>query len=83
MKKKVTFSILILGLFSVITILIAQPMGGGHFNRIDSNNDGKITKTEWLTHHTELFDKIDSDKDGSLSSSEVEQNRPGRRHRRR
>ncbi|UDQ96460.1 DUF1566 domain-containing protein [Lentisphaerota bacterium WC36G] len=41
-----------------------------HFNRLDKNNDGKISRSEF-DGPAEHFDHMDKNKDGSLSSDEL------------
>lgn len=38
----------------------------------DADQDGKITKAEFVTFHSQLFDKADSNKDGILDASEMQ-----------
>jgi len=42
-----------------------------HFNEIDANSDGFITKDEMAVHHNMKFSKQDTDGDGALSKAEV------------
>jgi Ca2+-binding EF-hand superfamily protein len=41
------------------------------FAEIDTNNDGKITRAEGLTHSNALFAKADKNADGALSAAEM------------
>jgi Ca2+-binding EF-hand superfamily protein len=43
----------------------------------DANNDGNITREEFLARPTQMFDRLDADDDGVISASE----RPQRRER--
>ncbi|MBU0654888.1 MAG: EF-hand domain-containing protein [Gammaproteobacteria bacterium] len=36
----------------------------------DTNEDGMVTKEEFMTHHEKMFDEADTDKDGSLNADE-------------
>lgn len=38
---------------------------------LDADNDGRITRAEWLTNGMKAFDKADSDHDGSLNEAEL------------
>jgi Ca2+-binding EF-hand superfamily protein len=52
-----------------------QGMARQGLNSIDTNNDGKISKDEFLapvlTHIDDLFDKLDQNNDGLLSKDEL------------
>ncbi|PTQ86109.1 EF-hand domain-containing protein [Nitrosomonas ureae] len=37
---------------------------------VDTNNDGKISKEEFMKHHEAMFDKKDTNKDGFLDETE-------------
>jgi len=47
------------------------PMGGPMFEKIDTDNDGSISRDEWMSHHAEMFSKIDKDGDGQITKSEM------------
>jgi Ca2+-binding EF-hand superfamily protein len=52
--------------------------GGGHqLARADANNDGNITRDEFLARPTQMFERLDADNDGVISEAE----RPQRRER--
>ncbi len=36
----------------------------------DTNEDGMVTKEEFMTHHEKMFTEFDADKDGSLDADE-------------
>jgi Ca2+-binding EF-hand superfamily protein len=38
---------------------------------LDGDNDGRITRTEWLANGLSAFDKADGDHDGSMSATEL------------
>ena len=40
--------------------------------RMDSNGDGKVSKEEFVSAPTMLFDKVDADKNGELDAKELE-----------
>lgn len=46
------------------------PMHGKMLEKIDTDNDGKISKQEWQAHHDERFAELDADKDGAISQDE-------------
>jgi hypothetical protein len=80
MKKAIVISILTA--LSGVAIAAAQPndkpaheggCGKGrmhHFEKIDANKDGKVTRDEMLTGITTHFDQADTNKDGTLSDAE-------------
>jgi len=39
-------------------------------NMADANNDGKITKEEWTSHHNAMFEHMDANKDGVIDKDE-------------
>ena len=43
------------------------------FEKMDSNSDGKITKSEFSTHSDEKFSKMDIDGDGAITKEEAKQ----------
>jgi hypothetical protein len=47
--------------------------GLGHFRGIDANNDGQITRAEWVQTANAGFDKLDNNKDGKLIVGEIPQ----------
>lgn len=79
MKKAIVISILTA--LSGVAIAAAQAdkpeheggCGKGrlhHFEKLDKNADGKVTREEMLSGVTARFDQADSDKDGTLSDAE-------------
>lgn len=48
------------------------PRGDKMFSKIDTNNDGVITKEEALAFHSAEFDKKDADKDGKITKEEAQ-----------
>ena len=40
-------------------------------SKVDSDNDGKISKEEFLKHHEAMFDKKDSNNDGFIDEDEM------------
>lgn len=51
---------------------------GEHMERADANNDGNITREEFLARPTEMFNRLDDNHDGVIQASE----RPQRREHR-
>jgi len=41
------------------------------FNKVDADNDGRISKKEYLDAGAKAFDKLDKNKDGVLSGNEL------------
>jgi Ca2+-binding EF-hand superfamily protein len=65
MKK--AFFVLSLMLFSTLFAFAA----GDNFQKLDKNNDGKISKKEYLDAVAATFKKYDLNKDGVLSKEEI------------
>ncbi len=56
----------------------AKPEGSSHHDQcrqrmtmVDRNNDGKISKDEFIKHHEDMFVVMDTNKDGFLDDSEM------------
>jgi Ca2+-binding EF-hand superfamily protein len=47
-----------------------SPKRDGAMKRMDTNNDGKISRDEW-SRKAQAFDKLDSDNDGFLTREEL------------
>lgn len=43
---------------------------GRHFEKVDTNKDGKISREEMVAKSNRMFDKVDADKDGFVSREE-------------
>ena len=43
--------------------------------KLDQDNDGRISKEEYLSTHTERFDRLDKNKDGYIDKSEAAKKR--------
>jgi Ca2+-binding EF-hand superfamily protein len=50
---------------------MGKRMAGAMRGRIDSNNDGKISKDEFVNAPRMLFDRFDADKNGELDAKEL------------
>jgi Ca2+-binding EF-hand superfamily protein len=83
MKKLITISILTA--LAGVAVASAQPdAGAGHhgdcggrggfgmhkLEKLDQNQDGKVTRAEMLSRATERFDKADANKDGKVTPEE-------------
>ena len=44
---------------------------GKMMERVDTNNDGQISKAEFMAKHEEAFAKMDADGNGTLSTEEL------------
>jgi Ca2+-binding EF-hand superfamily protein len=51
---------------------MAKRMANAMRGRIDSNGDGKISKEEFVSAPTVMFDRFDADKNGELDAKELE-----------
>jgi Ca2+-binding EF-hand superfamily protein len=51
------------------------------FDRIDTNKDGFIDRTEMRASRAALFDRLDTNKDGQLTAEEMRAGRPSRGQR--
>src|SRR5262245_35038940 len=49
--------------------------GRSNFARMDTNNDGKISSSEWKGS-ADMFARLDSNHDGYITREEMKQNRP-------
>ncbi len=45
--------------------------------RMDADNDGKVTREEFMQGHRAMFDRLDADKDGAVSRDEVPESETG------
>jgi hypothetical protein len=52
---------------------------GGHFKRVDTDNDGKVSRTEALAAAATMFDRADANKDGFITSEEMQGAHKGKR----
>ena len=76
-KKLLTALTLVLFLFH-FTLVFAQETPKTMFARMDTNQDGKVSKEEFMTFHMEFakkaqdarFDRLDTNRDGTISKEE-------------
>ncbi|AQR72766.1 hypothetical protein [Sphingomonas sp. LM7] len=54
--------------------------GLGRMGRADANNDGQISRAEWVQAATARFDRFDADKDGTLVAAELPKKHGRGRH---
>jgi Ca2+-binding EF-hand superfamily protein len=54
----------------------SPPQRGGGFERLDTNNDGVITRDEVRAVRTATFTRLDTNRDGSLDRAELTAGRP-------
>lgn len=52
-----------------------------HFDKRDTDGNGEISKTEWMTAAEERFDKMDADVSGAISKEEWDAGHEGMRKR--
>lgn len=76
MKKTLTFA-LVTGLAFGSSAAFAEGMHRGHgdrlWNKIDVNQDGKITREELNADVSAMFTSVDANKDGKVSQDELSQ----------
>ena len=76
MKKTLTFA-LVTGLAFGSTAAFADGMHHGHgkhlWNKLDTNQDGKVTRDELNADVSALFDSVDANKDGKVTQDEASQ----------
>ena len=58
---------------------LAQMRGEGIFERADTNNDGSVTREEFVAARAEQFTKFDRNSDGYIDSSDVPKRLAARR----
>jgi len=44
---------------------------GGMMQKVDTNGDGMVSKTEFMAKHEEMFAKMDANNDGNLTKEEM------------
>jgi len=72
--------------FTITTGVFAEPSDQGgkkldFIKKLDRDNDGRISKEEYLSAHTERFDRLDKNKDGYIDESEVVKKRKMKRRK--
>ncbi|MBM0108265.1 EF-hand domain-containing protein [Steroidobacter sp. S1-65] len=60
---------------------MAQVRGEGIFERADTNNDGSITREEFVAARQDQFAKFDRNSDGHIDSSDIPKRLAARRQR--
>lgn len=53
---------------------------GGHFKRMDTDNDGKVSKAEAMAAAEARFARVDANGDGFITPEEIEAGRKSHRH---
>ncbi|MDY6857018.1 MAG: EF-hand domain-containing protein [Thermodesulfobacteriota bacterium] len=81
MKCKVIFGTMVILIitvfvFTVTTSVFAEsskkyPKKLGFIKKIDKDNDGRVSKEEYLAKYTEKFDRLDANKDGYIDKDEA------------
>lgn len=66
-------------LISVSPLATAQMRGEGIFERADTNNDGSVTREEFVAARAAQFAKIDRNSDGFIDSNDIPQRLAKRR----
>ncbi len=51
---------------------------GGGMARADTNNDGKVSRAEFLAQPSRMFERLDTDHNGTISAAEIETARAAR-----
>jgi Ca2+-binding EF-hand superfamily protein len=63
-------------LLAVAGVVHAQPLrGAAMFERLDADNDGKITKAEMSAGRERMFKRLDRNGDGVIDENEIEKAR--------
>jgi Ca2+-binding EF-hand superfamily protein len=80
--KKVLISVTAITLFAMSShavmaedVVSKKPKRVGWFDRMDSNNDGVVSKSESNTFNDERFKEMDLDADGNISRDEMNAHR--------
>lgn len=50
-----------------------------HFQEMDTNGDGKVSKEEWAAFHETKFSSLDKDGDGFVSAEELKEHKKEKR----
>lgn len=54
---------------------------GGMFQKLDSNGDGSVSKSEFMERHEKKFEKMDADGNGEISKDEAKSGKQARREK--
>jgi Ca2+-binding EF-hand superfamily protein len=76
--NKLTITAILLSL-SIVSAASYAGMGGKQFSRMDSNNDGSLSKEELLSFHQQRFTSMDADADGLVTKEEMKNHRQTKR----
>lgn len=89
--KMTKFSVSTLALFALSTAVVSVPAlaeegarkgpHGGFFERMDRNEDGKVTLSETQSHAAARFDSMDLNMDGFLTKEELEEAHQARKQK--
>ncbi|MBM9591017.1 EF-hand domain-containing protein [Leptospira sp. 201903075] len=76
--KKILTILVSVGFLSAVSVFAhdreghgKNGMAGGHFKKMDTNNDNKVSKEEWQKFHDGFFTELDKDADGSVTLEEI------------
>lgn len=69
--KTVSVSLAALLLTCGASLAQTAPLTEGHFNALDTDKNGKISKSEYDVFMGQAFDQMDANRDGSLRSKET------------
>jgi len=78
MKRKLVVMFLIIFVPFCFSLVLAQDTPKRVFSQMDADKDGKVTKDEFMTFHTEVatkarearFDQLDTNGDGKITRDE-------------
>lgn len=68
--------------FLAVMPAMADHHGGGKMMKVDSNQDGVISKSEFLAAQEERFAKIDANNDGEITKDEMKAQRDAMKEKR-
>jgi hypothetical protein len=73
--KKITVALACLFALGTASIALAHGGRGKHFEKLDANGDGKVTKAEHARAAEARFSEMDTNKDGVLTLEELKSGR--------
>lgn len=56
----------------LLALLASAPAHAGEFETIDSNDDGRVSSSEYEVHVREIYDRMDGNADDKLTEAEVQ-----------